>query len=68
MSKLKEFLAKAENAEPSDRPVGVEWYASVQCQVCREDVDEQKLYPNDGVLVWTCSAGHKSYMENYSSF
>jgi formylmethanofuran dehydrogenase subunit E len=46
----------------------VEWFAAVLCQVCGENVYEQRLYPADGVLVWQCSKGHKSFMENYTAF
>lgn len=65
--KLEEFLAKAE-APTQAKPGGVEWFASVQCQTCQEDVFEQTLYPTDAILVWECSGGHKSMIENYRAF
>lgn len=64
MSKLDKFLADA--AVPV--PDGIEWSASVTCSVCGEGVDDQMYYPNDSVLVWKCSAGHRTIMENFSVF
>jgi formylmethanofuran dehydrogenase subunit E len=65
VSKLDDFLAKKEEPGAGD---SVEWFAAVLCQLCGENVYEQRLYPADGVLVWQCSKGHKSFMENYTSF
>lgn len=50
------------------RPDGVEFYATVQCQVCDEDVDEQTFYPTEKVLLWTCSEGHRSFIEGFNIF
>lgn len=67
MGALEDFLGRAEKPAES-KPVGTPWYASVACQFCNEAVYEQTLYPTDKVLIWTCSQGHKSFMENYSAF
>lgn len=65
MSKLEDFLGRSESA---GRPDGVEWFAAVRCQVCNVDVDSQTLYPAERILIWTCAAGHRSYLEDYMAF
>lgn len=65
MSRLEDFLGPSEGPE---RPDGLDWYAAVRCQVCGVDVDEQKLYPAERVLLWTCPSGHRSYLEDYMAF
>lgn len=65
MSKLHEFL---DGNRPDNKPEGMPFYGSVNCQTCGEAVDEQTLYPADGVLVWQCSQNHKSFMENFRIF
>lgn len=67
MSKLNEFLTKTQDA-PEEKPVGVEWFASVRCGTCGEDVDEQTLFMSEKLLVWTCSRGHRGHIENYAIF
>ena len=66
MSRLNDFLS--DSAKPSNGPEGIPWFASVHCQMCGEPVDEQTFFPTDGVLVWKCDAGHKSFMENFRVF
>lgn len=46
----------------------MEWHASVSCQFCMERVSTQTLYPDKCLLVWTCSEGHRSKIENYTAF
>lgn len=66
MSKLDKFMADAPGGEAL--PEGMPFYAVVACQTCSEAVGEQMYYPTDSVLVWACSAGHRSIMENFSVF
>lgn len=68
MSRLDDFLGRVEPTEKPPPPVGMEWDASVLCQTCNERVDKQMLYPTERILTWTCSEGHKSYIEGYSAF
>lgn len=68
MSKLNEFLnTGSPQPEPEDF-TGMEWHASVSCQFCMERVSTQTLYPDKCLLVWTCSEGHRSKIENYTAF
>lgn len=67
MGKLDDFLGKQTGPGP-EKPIGVEWFAAVRCQVCNEEVEEQTLYPAECLLVWKCSHGHRSHLENYSVF
>lgn len=64
MSKLEEFL----NPKEGPVPEGIEWEASVTCQFCGEYVYSQTLYPNEATLVWTCSKGHRGWIEGYHAF
>lgn len=38
--------------------------SSLECQTCHEDVSEGKYYPGAQMLVWVCSSGHKSFIED----
>lgn len=33
------------------------------CQTCGESVDEAFYLPEDHLLAWKCSSGHKSFVE-----
>lgn len=68
MSKLDDFLGRQSAAERPPAPDGVEWFASVACQTCGAQVNEQTLFPADSLLVWECASGHRSYIEGYSAF
>lgn len=35
------------------------------CQTCFEDVGEAKLFRAEQLLMWTCSDGHKSWVEDF---
>lgn len=61
-------IFSAAEAQPEPAQAGVEWSATVCCQTCGEDVEEQTLYPNQNLLVWSCSQGHKSFIEGYNAF
>lgn len=65
MSKLDKFMADQPEVA---LPEGMPFYASVACTTCQESVPEQMYYPVDSVLVWKCSAGHRSLMENFNVF
>ena len=70
MSRLDMFGPPADpkkNREEA-RPDGVPFFATVDCQVCGEYVDEQVLYPSESVLVWTCSEGHRSFIEGFKVY
>lgn len=38
---------------------------NANCQTCFERVDEGKFFPSTRLLVWVCSSGHKSYIEDW---
>lgn len=67
MGKLDDFLDVGGQPE-REKPFGIEWFAAVRCQVCNEEVEEQILYPAECILVWKCSHGHRSHLENYRVF
>jgi hypothetical protein len=68
LGNLDSFLGSQKPTQGASRPDGVEWFAAVQCQLCSEPVYEQMLFPAECTLVWTCSKGHRSIIENYNSF
>jgi hypothetical protein len=68
LSKLNEFLSPGGQPEQPEDFGGMEWHASVSCQFCMERVSDQTLYPDKCLLVWTCSQGHRSKIENYTAF
>jgi hypothetical protein len=67
LSKLNDFLGQPEQPTVEDLG-GMDWEASVSCQFCNEDVETQTLYPDKSLLVWVCSKGHKSKLENFNIF
>ena len=68
MSKLNEFLGQPEPQPTVEDLGGMDWEASVSCQFCGEWVETQTLYPDKSLLVWVCSKGHKSKLENFNIF
>lgn len=70
MSRLDMFGPPAEPASnrAQARPDGVPFDATVECQVCGEDVPEQVYYPTEKVLLWDCSQGHRSFIEGFKPF
>lgn len=67
MSKLDDLLG-GDESDGLRKPEGMEWYAAVHCQMCGMAVMEQTLYPAEQLLVWTCSSGHRSFIEGYTAF
>lgn len=43
---------------------GVSVDGAFACQLCNEVVDEAILLPDDGIIIWECSEGHKSKMKS----
>lgn len=68
MSRLDRFSSPSEKPPAALAKAGMEWSATVYCQVCQEEVEEQTLFPTEKVLVWTCSQGHESMIEGFSVF
>lgn len=67
--RLDEFGPAPKQPQPEQRkPDGVEFSASVNCQVCDEFVPEQTYYPTESLLIWTCSKDHRSYIEGFRAF
>ena len=46
-------------------PGGTEIAMYLDCQDCGEEVDKAMHFRNETLLVWTCSQGHKSHIENF---
>jgi formylmethanofuran dehydrogenase subunit E len=61
-----DIFSEGERAPEAPKPTGVEVYATVQCQTCGEEVDEQLYFASEKVLVWRCSQRHKSAIEGFS--
>ena len=36
-----------------------------QCQTCNEFVRNATYYPTESALIYTCTSGHKSILENF---
>lgn len=68
MSRLDDFLGQPTQPETAADLGGMDWEASVSCQYCNEWVETQTLYPDKSLLVWVCSKGHKSKLENFNIF
>lgn len=49
---------------------GEEWEPNIDgafdCQTCNECVESALLDFTKGVLIWKCSKGHLSYVENFN--
>lgn len=60
--KLDRVLGKKESSSAQF----VEYGGTFQCQFCDEFVNVAKFFPNEYVLMWECSEGHKSFIEEFS--
>lgn len=63
---IDEFIAGRSHRRESPPPafyVDVEG-SSLYCQFCDECVSEGKYYPSEKLLVWECSSGHVSSVED----
>jgi hypothetical protein len=62
MSNWEKFREKQESTpDLPHRKVG----GMYQCQTCNEFVMEGVYFPTELTLVYTCTGGHKSYLENF---
>jgi len=57
--------------QPPEKPVdealqGVLIDGSFVCMTCDETCDEAEYFPIKKILVWTCSDGHDSAIENFN--
>lgn len=65
MGALDRFSERAQKPTAPGKPGGMPWEASVACQFCGEEVDEQVYYPTESLLTWQCSQGHRSFIEGF---
>lgn len=49
-----------------EAPTGVLIAVSAICMTCDEQCDEANWYPNEKMLVWVCTDGHRSVIENFT--
>ena len=61
---MSRFDNKEKNPNHKEKPVGVTVDGTFFCQTCDENCDEAILY-NGQDLVWKCSKGHTSIIEDF---
>lgn len=57
-------LTRPQSSEREWDQVPVE--GSFMCQVCDEFVDKAVYIPQEAILTWKCSEGHKSFIEKFT--
>jgi len=52
------------------KPKAVPFHREVEmyldCNMCDEEVELAKYFPNENLLIWECSKGHKSIIEGFN--
>jgi hypothetical protein len=49
-----------------DVPQGILIDVTANCMTCDDVVDEAEYFPVEKLLVWICTEGHKSAIENFN--
>lgn len=65
MSKMSDFLAKQSGVTAEQKPPSMILDVAAMCQHCMEQVEEAEYFPNEAILTWICSEGHRSYIEEF---
>jgi hypothetical protein len=52
--------------EEPERPDQVDFEGVYQCHFCDEKVYRAVYLPEEKILTWKCSNGHKSFLEKFS--